>query len=351
MEMKKIFLLTDYKGFFGSKYTAKPYRSGYDRALLTTYFERIGLNAQFIAYSDVFKQEMWDKQLVLYTSSEEVGFHYKEFIEDIVLELEKRGAIVIPGFDYLRAHNNKVYMELLLQRRLKPLISTNETKVYGSMEELNQDISVGAFRYPVVIKRATGAQSKGVFLAKDENELVKYAKMISRTKHVVSEFKEYIRVRKHQGYLPESKYQHKFIVQSFIPNLTNDWKILVYGDHYYILNRGIKKNDFRASGSHYNYKVGSESEFPIQRLNEVRAIYETLDVPHLSLDYAFDGVKGYVIEAQTVYFGTSILEMSNEYYTFKGDDWQVQSQYLDEEGEYVYAMAHYLKQHPELLRG
>jgi sporulation protein YlmC with PRC-barrel domain len=349
--MNKIIALTDYKNNFGSKWKSNPYRSGYDKDLLRSYFNKEGFDIEFISFSDVnFDESIWKNQLVIYTSSEEVGYNYKSFIEDIVLELERIGAILIPGFDFLRANNNKVYMEILRNRILGKELSGNKSKYYGTLDELFVDIKGGDIVYPLVIKTAAGAMSRGVFLAHNEKELIKYAKIISRTPNAKSEIKEIIRERKHKGYQRESKYQSKFITQAFVPNLNNDWKVLIYGDHYYILKRGIKGDDFRASGSHYNYKAGSKSEFPIHKLDEVKQMYEALNTPHLSLDYAFDGTRGYVHEIQGVYFGTSTLEFCDDYYYFNGNEWVVEGQTLDQEGEYVYSIIHFLKNHTELIK-
>lgn len=110
------------------------------------------------------------------------------------------------------------------------------------------------------------------------------------------------------------------------------------------MKRGIKANDFRASGSHYNYKAGSKSEFPIHKLGEIKQIFESLNTPHLSLDYAYDGKRGYVHEIQGLFFGTSTLEFCDDYYTFNGQKWVVEKQQLDQEGEYVYSIVNYINQ-------
>ena len=344
--MKKIIALIDYKYRFGSKWKSQPYRSGYDKDLLKKYFGKNGYEIEFVEIRHIdLKNFNWKKQIVIYTSSEEVGYNYKSFIEDIVLELERLGAILLPGFDFLRANNNKVFMEILRDRVLGHKLSGNKSRYYGAIEELYSDIEEDKIKYPIVIKEAEGAMSKGVFLAKTKSELIKYAKRISRTPHYKEEIKDKIRKRRHKGYKPESLYQAKFITQDFIPNLANDWKILIYGNHYYILKRGIKGNDFRASGSHYKYKAGSKSEFPIHKLDEVRQMFELLNTPHLSLDYAFDGTRGYVHEIQGIYFGTSTLELCEDYYIHDGNKWIVEGQQLDREGEYVHSIIHYLNNH------
>lgn len=349
--MQKIYILTDYKQYFGSKWEAIPYRSGFDKILLEKYFREYGYDSEFIQFKDVsFKDNYWKGENVIYTSSEETGLNYKSFIEDIVLGLERSGAKVIPGYDFLRANNNKVYMEILRDRLLGHETSGNSSKLYGTFEEVQQDVDQDIIKFPCVIKKATGSMSRGVYLANNKNELVKYAKKISRTKYYRAELKEQIRRMKNPGYKSESKYQGKFILQSFIPNLKNDWKVLVYGDHVYILNRGIKKHDFRASGSHYNYKKGSKSEFPIHMLDFVEGIYEKLNIPHLSLDFAYDGSRGYVHEIQAVYFGTSTLKFCDDFYIKKNGHWIIEKKEFDQEEEYVWGLITYLKKQSEIVK-
>lgn len=341
--MKKIYALTDYHNNFSSKWKAKPYRSGYDKKLLIKYFIKYGYEIEFIKFQNVEFIPKWKNRIVIYTSSEEVGLHYESYIEDVILGLEKVGANVLPRFDFLRANNNKVYMEILREQLLCDDFKLDKSLIFGTFEELNNAILNNEIDFPCVIKPASGAMSRGVELAKKSKELLLYAKGSSRTKHFKSEIKEALRSFKHKGYQQESKYQNKFIIQKFIPNLKNDWKVLVYGDHYYILNRGIKKNDFRASGSHCNYKAGSKSEFPLHQLDFIEKIYNKLDIPHLSLDFAFDGKKGYVIEFQAIHFGTSTLEFCDNYYIKRDGKWIVEKQEFDQEEEYVWGIVHYLK--------
>jgi glutathione synthase/RimK-type ligase-like ATP-grasp enzyme len=341
--MTKIYALTDYKDIFSSKWKAKPYRSGYDKKLLKKYFNKYGYEIEFIKFQNVEFTSKWKNRLVIYTSSEEVGLHYKSYIEDIILGLEKLGAFVLPRFDFLRANNNKVYMEIMRESLLCGWFDIEKSLIFGTLNELQNSIENNKIQFPCVIKPASGAMSKGVELANNSKELVRYAKKISRTNNFKFGMKEKLRTFKYNGYQQESKYQNKFIIQEFIPNLKNDWKVLVYGDHYYILNRGIKKNDFRASGSHCNYKAGSKSEFPIHQLDFVEKIYKQLDIPHLSLDFAFDGKKGYVIEFQAIHFGTSTLEFCEDYYIKKNGLWTVKKQEFDQEEEYVWGIVHYLK--------
>ncbi len=341
--MQTIYALTDYKDHFGSKWGSKPYRSGYDKKYLRDLFKIENYELEYVQFKDVDLSLDWSNSIVIYTSSEEVGLKYKDFIEDVILSLEKAGANVIPGYEYLRANNNKVYMELMRNRVLREEISGINSFVYGSIEELYDDLEQGKIELPVVVKKAAGAMSKDVYLASTKEELFKIVKKVARTRNVMLEWKELIRQKKHKGYKAESKYQNKFILQTFIPNLSNDWKILIYGDRYYILKRGIKKNDFRASGSHYNYLAGSKSGFPLEMLDTVERIFYKLNIPNVSIDFAYDGYNGYLFELQAIHFGTSTLAYSDDFFTKKAGRWVTEKKINDEEQEYVYSIVRFLK--------
>ena len=112
--MKKILMLTDYKGNFTSKYDAVPYRSGMNKDLLKKYFEKNGYKIVIKKFSDInFREENVEGQSIIYPSSEDNHRFYKSYIEDIILGLEVKGAHLIPKHNYLRAHDNKVFMEIL----------------------------------------------------------------------------------------------------------------------------------------------------------------------------------------------------------------------------------------------
>lgn len=347
--MKKIYLLTDYKGFFGSKWKSIPYRSGYDQQKLKDYFYKYNYDIEFISFTEIdFDPEFWKDKLVLYTSSEEYDLHYKSFIEDVILGLSTAGAIVMPGYINLRANNNKVFMEIMRKFTLNNPVVNLHSQVFGTYRELEKAVNKKNVKTPCILKPFSGSMSRGVSLVKNEKELLSTAAKLSRTKNIRNEIHEIIRSQKRKGYVKESAHQNRFIVQPFIPNLKNDWKVLIYGDHYFILKRHIKPNDFRASGSGLNYLAGSESEFPIHMLDELEKVYHQMDVPHASIDFAYDGEKGYIFEFQFIYFGTSTQYKSKDFYQKENGKWLVKEKTFDQEEEYVWGVDHYLKNNSEL---
>lgn len=342
--MKDIYLLTDYKNRFGSKHDDVPYRSGMDKKLLEKYFAAHGFKTHFTGFSAVNFKELKSKdQYVLYTSSEDVGYHYKSYIEDVVYGLTLQGARVIPSFKYLRANNNKVFMEILRDSANLPVLQNIKSHSFGTYEEFVKKSEL--FKGPVVLKTAEGASSEGVSLTTGRNNLFKSVKKISRTEYFFSEMWDMARAFKHKGYKRESKYRKKFIVQDFIPGLKNDWKIYVFGEKYYIFYRPIlKEGDFRASGGGYdNYVYGKEAPYPKGIFDFARKIFNYLEVPHVSLDIAYKGNDFYLLEFQALYFGTAGILYSNEYFVEREAEWISRENDPDIEKVYVESIVYYIQ--------
>jgi len=341
--MKKIILLTDYKGNLGSKCGSIPYRSGFNKKLISDIFEKKGYYVEYIPLSYAKKIKNVKNIPVLYTSSEDIGYHYKDYIEDIIYYLEIKGAKVIPPYKYLRANNNKVFMELLREKIFGD-IKNLQSWVFGTLEEMEN--SIDELNFPIVIKTARGAMSKGIYLANNKKELIKKVKKISRSKYFLQDIKDKLRPLKHKGYKTESLYRKKFILQEFIPNLKNDWKVLIFGDNYFIFERPVRKNDFRASGSgQMNYLYGSRCKIPDNMLTFARNVFSLMDVPNVSLDVIKRGGNFYITEFQAVYFGTVGVIKSDIYFEYnrKENIWETKKNNNELEWYYVNSIVKYLE--------
>jgi len=346
--MTPLYVVTDYKNRFGSKCRDNPYRSGYDHRLLAECYARYGLAVEYVPCAEVFSRpRQWEGQLVMYTSSEEIGNNYKPYIEDIIYGLEEAGARVMPRAAFLRAHHNKVFMELLRDQLLGEELTGLKSRCFGTLEELAAALEKDEIPLPCVLKPALGAMSRGVTKATTVQELIEKAKRLSRTPHRLYELRDFLRSKKVPGYRRESRYQGRFIVQPLIPGLSADWKVLVYGDQYYVLKRHVRPGDFRASGSHNNYLPGRHAGIPDVVLSLVEQVYRRLDVPHLSVDVAFDGKRPYLFEFQALYFGTSTHDLCEEYFTTEKDRWVFRKKTMNEEEVVAWGTAHYLGRHRE----
>jgi len=315
-----IYILTDYKDYFGSKIITFPHRSGMDKDMLKQYLKEKQFEVIYLSFPEIdLRKHDFRNRFVLYTSTEDFGYYYKSYIEDLIHALSLQGAFLIPPYRFLRATNNKVFMEML--RDLSDLndLKNIRSKYFGSLGGLLKNL--GEFTDdPYVIKKAAGAGSSGVYLSKNRSDLIKKCKRVSRTKHLRGRILEYARSLKHKNYYPDSKYRNKFIVQNFIKNLKNDWKVLIYGDKYYIFQRGVRENDFRASGSR---KFIFTEEIPQGILEFCKKIFEHFNVPNISLDIAFDGNEFYLLEFQGLYYGTYGLEHSPFYYLYENAGWKI----------------------------
>jgi glutathione synthase/RimK-type ligase-like ATP-grasp enzyme len=336
--MKQIILISDYLDRFGTKFTGIPYRSGMSIQLLKEEFASLGYEIIFIKASDILQKVSDPKgRIFLYTSSEDKDEHYKSFLEDIVLALQSMGGIIIPEFLYLRAHNNKVLMEMLRKEWGPSVGDSLRSYTFGSLEELESiDLDL---RFPVVIKRPEGFKSRGVFLASDMKELRRIAGRISRTVFLKGEVKDIIRTFIYKGFKKESCHRKKYLVQSFISGLENDFKVLVFGKKYYVLMRQTRKNDFRASGSGL---LSYPKDLPPGLLDFCEKVFLHFNVPFVSLDIAFDNTTFYVMEAQFLYFGTYTLEHSDYYFTREQEKWKMENGRSVLEKEFAQSIARFI---------
>lgn len=337
MNFKEIIIISDYKNVFGSKHFAKPYRSGFNKDKIKDFFEKEGFSSTFLRFSDINFNSSFKDKIVIYTSSEDIGYYYKNFIEDIVLGLENIGAITIPHYKYLRANNNKVFMEILRQQSSLESIKNIKSRIYGVLEEALNDQYLKNSKYPKVLKLAEGASGKNVYLAYDYNDLIKKIKKICRTRNIYYDLWDFLRSVKHKGYIRESLYRKKFIVQEFIPNLKNDWKIYVFYDSYFIFYRPVfKKRVFKASGGGYdNYFYGLNANIPEGIFDFAESIRKEFNTPQLSLDIAYDGKEFYLLEFQFIYFGTAGIPYSEEYFVKQNGKWVAKQNPKDQEYFYV----------------
>lgn len=343
--MKDIYILTDYKGYFGSKQKTEWYKSGMDLSKIQSLLAANGYNPVIRCFSDInLREEDYRGKIVIYTSSEDPGYYYKDYIEDIIYALHLQGANLIPRFEFLRANNNKVFMELLRDLMPIPFIKNIQSNHFGTLEKLMERANTLA--YPVVIKSARGAMSKGVFLAKNETELIHYAKKVSKTPNLFSQLWELKNYLKLSGKIRLSSWNRKkFVVQNFVDGLSNDWKVLVFGDKYYALNRLNRKNDFRASGSGI-FKF--RDDVPDSLLDFAQLVFQQFKLPNVSLDIAYDGKELFLMEFQAIYFGTKTIENSPFYFTKSSGRWELITEEPDLEREYVQSVIQYLMQQSEL---
>ncbi|MCX5814214.1 MAG: hypothetical protein NT178_16970 [Proteobacteria bacterium] len=334
--INELILLVDYRNFFHMSVRYKG--ASVDIELVKRYFNSNGWNLIIRKYPEIdFRSENYNDRLILYSSSEDRDLFYKSYIEDVLLGLKIQGAILIPEFHFFRAHHNKVFMEILRDLSHLREIQNITSKGYGTYEDYANDLS--QFPSELVLKPSAGCGSGGVRLLRDATSKKKYVKRLSQSLHLMDAIKNIVKFYVRQPYCRRSNNRRKFVVQNFISDLQNDYKILIYGDKFYVLYRRNRKNDFRASGSGL---LEYRENLPDGILDFAERVFNSFVTPYLSLDVGFNGREYFLIEFQFLQFGNYTLEKSPFYFVKEGGRWnKIQEKSILEE-EFVRSIIRYL---------
>lgn len=313
--MKHIFILLDYLDFF---YSSREGGRGSDIGMridkIQKYFLEHGYSTTVLNFPEVnVSDECYKGSYIMYQSTEDRGLIYKDYIEDILLALELRGAILIPRFELFRGHSNKVFQELMRDLYLYPELSSIKSNCYGSYEDFEKH---NTRSFPFVVKTAEGAKSTGVALAKSQSEIKSLIKSMSSSFDLTVWAKDKIKSIIRPNHIQISHHRNKFICQDFIPDLKGDYKIVIYGNKYYFTARKVKKDDFRASGSGiFEFDIDIDTKI----LDYAKKLIEKFDSPYASLDIVINDGKLDVVEFQFVTFGTaSFFDPKTHYENQKG---------------------------------
>ena len=325
--MKSLIILTDEQSeFLVSRADPGGYTS-MDVEKIMNYFKTRDFSVRVCKFSELDLRDDYRGVYVLYQSSETPGGFYKRYIESIIYFLEKMGAITLPKYEYLRAHHDKVSMEIMRSGFSDSALKTLESRPYGSWVDALKYDSV----FPVVVKAASSSASAGVFLARNKEE---YDKIVRKAGKVIVAggladlFTGWIKTQSKRLIKAidpsKNKYYWKYnttplsmplVVQPFVDGLEGDFKVLFFGGKYFSMYRKNRENDFRASGS------GSFLGVPDDKfdglLNFARKVTEEINFPMIGMDIGFDGKEYHLIEFQMIDMGTSALQRSEFWHEFK----------------------------------
>lgn len=304
--MNTIYVLVDYKNRFGSKKNDVPYRSGMDRLRLAECARQLGFELRYVAFADLdFRKLPFGAAPILYMSSEDHSLLYKDYIEDVLLGLHLKGFWLVPSFYFFRAHHNKVFMEILRDLIGGDEIKNIRSKGFGTYEEFERRLE--EISGPVVLKAAASVMSGGVVLARDAAAKRRIARRLSASRNLWVDLWDIGRWIRRRGYVRDSRHRRKFIAQTFVEGLGNDWKVLIYGKRAFVLKRENRPGDFRASGSG---RFIFEREIPPGMLDYAKRVADAFDVPQLSLDIGYQDGEFFLLEFQALHFGTTTLVLS-----------------------------------------
>jgi len=337
---KTIILLIDYRDqfYFSTKYRGacvdikklKKYFRAESYHLIVKHFFEIGL-----------RKENYKNKWVLYQSSEDPNLLYKDYIEDILLGLHIQGAKLIPDFKYFRAHHNKVFMEILRDILNIAEIKNIKSRGFGTYEEYRRSNLYNS-NIAYVIKPGSGTRSRDVKLINNVKNKKLLPFKISRS-FTLDNFKFLIsKIKTGKPFTPISNNRKKFIIQNYIPNLNGDYRILAYGNKYYVVFRGNRDNNFTASGSG---KINFETQIPEGLLDFSKSIYEKFNAPYVSLDIGYSSGEFFLFEFQCLCLGQYTLEKSKFYYCFANGMWNKVFEDPDLEREIVTSVTSFIKKY------
>jgi glutathione synthase/RimK-type ligase-like ATP-grasp enzyme len=327
--MRGIIILTDEPWSFWVSKPGKGYVS-MDVCKISDCFSELGYNTSVKKFSELDLAADYKGKFVLYQSSEAEGGFYKRYIEDLIFFLEKQGAIVIPGYEMLKAHHNKIYMEMMRLKFKDEALKTVTSQCYGSWIEAkgyNSD-------FPVVIKQVSTSAGEGVYLAHNRKDYLKKIKkashiiaarsltyfLIGKVKNLVKSVIKFIKphVSKFIRY-DTTPISSAIVVQNYIQGFSGDYKVLIFGRKYYAMYRKNRPNDFRASGSGQFYEVYEDKQEPL--LSFARKLTFEIESPIFGIDIGFDGKDYHLLEFQMLYLGTSALQKSTFWYEYEDGQW------------------------------
>ena len=181
------------------------------------------------------------------------------------------GIKCMPGFESFWLYEDKIKEYYLLKCHGLPIV---ESHIFWNIE--HADAFLKETKFPIVAKLAKGASSSNVVIVNTRKEGetinkqvftkgVKAGKLNNRSnlstlrnrglakygKAAIRSFLINAGIIRDKSYFPEWQIQKDSILyQKYLPNNTFDQRVTVIGKRAFGLRRFVRKNDFRASGSH-----------------------------------------------------------------------------------------------------
>ncbi len=299
-------------------------------------FADLGYDFQVMSFKDVdFRTQDYKNTWVIYQSSQDRNLLYKNYIDDVMLGLEWAGARLIPDYRQFRAHHNKVFMEMYRDLHPDQAIKGIQSRHFGCLEEFLE--AIPSLNYPVIIKAAAGDQSKGVELIRHAGEAEAKARKISACSSVWEDFPSLGSDKP----ACESQNRRKFIVQTFIDGLDRDYKIVVFGDKYFVLMRPCAEGDFRASGTAIPRSFAEE--LPPGLLDYAKSVFDGFNAPFASLDFFYNGKEFFLGEFQFLRFGAGSLINSTHHFIKQDGQWKAIAGRSRWEPQFVQAIHRYIQ--------
>lgn len=310
--------------------------SSLDVASIRNFLKLNNVDVEFVSLNDISFRGLasFKDKTIIFGGSQNII--EKSLIEDYAYWLEKNGCKVIPSYESLRALENKGFQALASEYYLPE-------KYLPYYYNTSSNIPV---EDDFVYKLPDGAGSTGVFIPSSHSslkhrvflEICKRVSVVSSVPYLKQIAKKIIKWR----YIKEKEAYYKpkinLVMQKFIHGLDCDYKVLVFGNRYFVLKRNIATGDFRASGSNL-FEVISEAPVPVLEL--ARDVSMKLKSPYCSLDISLDSYGNTrLIEYQCTHFGPYTYLSATNVNMFVKNTW-VNTPWTQISLEEIYANAIY----------
>ncbi|RXJ90608.1 hypothetical protein CRV01_05495 [Arcobacter sp. CECT 8983] len=334
--MKKIYILLDNNKYFSNhiRFSEINYK------IIIDYFRDKNIEVEPIPINKVAFSEAIGNSIIFTISSEKP--YHKQYIDDTIeiLNINNNNEL-IPSKNILKCHENKGYQEYY--KNIVGIDSLNG--YYFNADTYDNNFLKSKYKFPLVLKSIDGSGSRGVNLVHNENELLSKINSFKVSTHI--RFLIYLResiykfLKLKRFNIEKLKYykdHQNFVVQEFVPNLSYDYKVLIFFDKYYVLKRNINKGDFRASGSgNFEYVEVEDS-----LLTYSKEIFKKFNEPFMSFDICFDGKNYYLIEYQGIHFGEYTQRNSSGYYYESEGVWQFKEEKKSIEFDLAYSLYNHI---------
>ncbi|MBY7858705.1 hypothetical protein KW419_10640 [Vibrio fluvialis] len=298
-----------YNHFFGE---SLPTYKSMDMAVIQKTLEKKGFSVEFVSVEALQNEPLDTSSLYLCGSHQNASV--KQYYDDVLdfPHIEER---LIPRRLLIKAHENKGYQGLLARSLDIPYVEQ-----YYFIDEKPVTTKT-------VVKCLSGAGSAGVTLCEtteEQSRFLRKPKFWSSTSgQLFAYLKSLIKFRLRKGDYLAEKLQFnsprvRYVQQKFIPNLSFDYKVLVFMDKCFVLKRGVREQDFRASGSgKFEFIEPSEA-----LLDFALSIRKKLNSPYVSLDVIEHDNGFECIEYQCVHFGPYTQMKAPKYYRYANGKWE-----------------------------
>jgi len=336
-----IILAPIHKNFFAGRIWM-----GLDYEKVATSLQVFGHTVSIVPFNELTSKpsSFFENSLLFYSST--YNKNYLQYIKDTITFFESvnESLVCLPNLTMLKCLENKGFQEHV-KKQLG--ISNLTGRYYGDFSDFYNDKD--RLPFPFVFKLNHGALSKGVSLVGNIDELKMLEnKHNSRTlKDKIAQYWNKKRSFKKddnlkpQNHLLEQNFDDvfakrtSFVTQEFVPNLTHDFKVLLFGDRYFVLKRQTRENDFRASGS----GLFGWPKPDVSLLRYAQSLKNKFKHPFISLDIGVDANgKHYLFELQGTGFGPISVTQATEYYSLNNDGIEAHKNSQTLEEHYAYSI-------------